>query len=220
MFICASVSNHGDETFATGCAAVRNRYFKAVEDALLPWALADVRPGRQRAGNRAGLRRQPSGCSSTRPPHYTAVEIDQVMAERPCEIPTVTTRRSFTATAPTPASTGPRNSARWCASRCCTHIPTPALQDQMLAEVFRGACGPSGVFAGKRQRGVGPCFRMLHFRDTCNPVNPQTFPQRLRAAGFSRRACLTAMGADCAGARLRPVDERLRRAGPRRRPSI
>jgi hypothetical protein len=24
----------------------------------------------------------------------------------------------------------------------------------------------------------------LHFRDTCNPVSPDTLPDRLRAAGF------------------------------------
>jgi hypothetical protein len=28
-------------------------------------------------------------------------------------------------------------------------------------------------------------FRILHFRDTCNPVPPETLPDRLRAAGFS-----------------------------------
>jgi ubiquinone/menaquinone biosynthesis C-methylase UbiE len=62
------------------------------------------------------------------------------------------------------------------------HIPTPALQDQMLAEVFR-VLRPSGVFAGS-DSAASTLFRMLHFRDTCNPVNPQTFPERMRAAGF------------------------------------
>jgi hypothetical protein len=27
-------------------------------------------------------------------------------------------------------------------------------------------------------------FRILHFRDTCNPIPPETMPDRLRAAGF------------------------------------
>ena len=62
------------------------------------------------------------------------------------------------------------------------HVPTPALQDQLFAEVFR-VLRPGGVFAGS-DSAASTLFRMLHFRDTCNPVNPQTFPERLRAAGF------------------------------------
>ena len=51
-----------------------------------------------------------------------------------------------------------------------------------LAEVGR-VLRPGGVFAGSD--GVPSLmFRILHFRDTCNPVPPETLPDRLRAAGF------------------------------------
>jgi hypothetical protein len=43
---------------------------------------------------------------------------------------------------------------------------------------------PSGVFAGS-DSAASTLFRMLHFRDTCNPVQPETLPDRLRAAGFT-----------------------------------
>jgi SAM-dependent methyltransferase len=62
------------------------------------------------------------------------------------------------------------------------HVPTPALQDQLLAEAFR-VLRPGGVFAGS-DSAASTLFRLLHFRDTCNPVHPQAFPEHLRAAGF------------------------------------
>ncbi|MBW0014230.1 class I SAM-dependent methyltransferase [Mycobacterium sp.] len=62
------------------------------------------------------------------------------------------------------------------------HVPTAELQDRLFAEAFR-VLRPGGVFAGSD--GVPSLrFRMLHFRDTCNPVPPQTLPNRLRSAGF------------------------------------
>jgi SAM-dependent methyltransferase len=62
------------------------------------------------------------------------------------------------------------------------HVPTPELQDQLFAEAFR-VLRPGGVFAGSD--GVPSLmFRLMHFRDTCNPIPPETLPDRLRAAGF------------------------------------
>jgi SAM-dependent methyltransferase len=63
------------------------------------------------------------------------------------------------------------------------HVPTPALQDQMLAEARR-VLRPGGVFAGFD--GVGSlAFRLIHLGDTYTPVEPETFGQRLEAAGFA-----------------------------------
>jgi SAM-dependent methyltransferase len=75
------------------------------------------------------------------------------------------------------------------------HIPTAALQDQMFAEAFR-VLRPGGVFAGSDSSASIP-FRILHFRDTCNPVDPETLPERLRAAGFGD------VHVDAKGGRLR-----------------
>lgn len=62
------------------------------------------------------------------------------------------------------------------------HIQTAELQDRLFAEAFR-VLRPGGVFAGSDSL-TSPRFRILHFRDTCNTVSPDTLPDRLRAAGF------------------------------------
>src|SRR5215471_15230776 len=63
------------------------------------------------------------------------------------------------------------------------HVPSPALQDRLLAEVCR-VLKPGGVFAGSDSRwSVG--FHLIHLRDTMVLVEPDTFVARLEAAGFT-----------------------------------
>jgi SAM-dependent methyltransferase len=156
-----------------------HRYFKSVEDTLLPWVLADVDLGDNvleiGPGYGANIR-----VLIDRAPHYTAVEIDPAMAERLRD--TYGDRAEIIRGDGTDTGLPAEEFSSVVCFTMLHHIPTPALQDQMLAEVFR-VLRPSGVFAGS-DSAASTLFRMLHFRDTCNPVNPQTFPERLRAAGF------------------------------------
>jgi SAM-dependent methyltransferase len=62
------------------------------------------------------------------------------------------------------------------------HVPTVELQDRLFAEAFR-VLRPGGIFAGSDSV-TSLLFRILHFRDTCNTVSPETLPDRLRAVGF------------------------------------
>lgn len=63
------------------------------------------------------------------------------------------------------------------------HVPTPALQDRVMAEARR-VLRPGGVFAGFD--GVGSvAFRLIHLGDTYTPINPDTLGSRLEAAGFT-----------------------------------
>lgn len=62
------------------------------------------------------------------------------------------------------------------------HVPSTALQDRLLAEVAR-VLRPGGIFAGTDSRS-SRLFRLLHLFDTMVIVAPETFPNRLKAAGF------------------------------------
>jgi SAM-dependent methyltransferase len=66
------------------------------------------------------------------------------------------------------------------------HVPTPDMQDRLLAEALR-VLRPGGVFAGFDGVGSLP-FRLIHLGDVYNPVDPDTFGRRLEAAGFDQVA--------------------------------
>jgi SAM-dependent methyltransferase len=157
-----------------------SRYFTSVEDGLLPWVLADVDLGDNvleiGPGYGANIRVLIDKAS-----HYTAVEIDQTMAER--------LRESYGHRARIMHGDGTATglpAGEFSSVVCFTmlhHIPTVDLQDQLFAEAFR-VLRPGGVFAGSDSASSIP-FRVLHFRDICNPVSPDQLPNRLRASGFS-----------------------------------
>jgi ubiquinone/menaquinone biosynthesis C-methylase UbiE len=63
------------------------------------------------------------------------------------------------------------------------HVPAAELQDRLLAEACR-VLRPGGTFAGSDST---PSLRwnLLHVFDTRVPCDPETFPRRLEAAGFT-----------------------------------
>lgn len=62
------------------------------------------------------------------------------------------------------------------------HVPSPAQQDRLLAEVRR-VLRPGGLLVGVDSID-GPEWREVHTGDTCVPVDPATLAERLQRAGF------------------------------------
>ena len=156
-----------------------DRWAAQVKDEMIPWALGDIDLGADvleiGPGYGANLAVLADGARQ-----YTAVEIDPALAERLDE------RFASRATIIHGDGTATGLAAdRFSAVVCFTmlhHVPTPALQDALFAEAFR-VLAPGGVFAGSD--GVPSWhFRLIHFRDTYNPIAPDTLPDRLHRAGF------------------------------------
>jgi SAM-dependent methyltransferase len=156
-----------------------DRWANTVESQLLPWVLADVELGDNTLeigpGYGANLR-----VLLDKTAKLTAVEIDAPMAQR--------LQRLYGERARIINGDGTDTGLpadEFSSVVCFTmlhHIPTAGLQDRLFAEAFR-VLRPGGFFAGSDStRSLR--FRILHFRDTCNPVSPDTLPDRLHAAGF------------------------------------
>jgi SAM-dependent methyltransferase len=62
------------------------------------------------------------------------------------------------------------------------HIKSPELQNKLFAEVAR-ILKPGGIFAGTDSL-KSRSMKLVHLFDTLVPVDPETLPQRLTAAGF------------------------------------
>lgn len=156
-----------------------NHWAKSVEQEMIPWALADIELGDNTLeigpGYGANLR-----VLVDMTPRLTAVEIDPPMAQRLQAKYGDRARIINGDGTATGLPTGEFSSVV-----CFTmlhHVPTPPLQDQLFGEAFR-VLRPGGVFAGSDSVTSRP-FRLLHIRDTCNTVPPETLPDRLRRAGF------------------------------------
>ena len=162
-----------------GLCCSSNYWARTVEDKLLPWVLRDVELGEHTLeigpGYGANLRALADRTE------LTAVEIDKSLADR--LIGKYGERARIIHGDGTDLHLP---DAEFSSVVCFTmlhHVPTPQLQDQMFAEAFR-VLRPGGAFAGSD--GVPSLvFRVMHFHDTYNPVNPSTLPDRLRGVGFT-----------------------------------
>jgi ubiquinone/menaquinone biosynthesis C-methylase UbiE len=83
------------------------------------------------------------------------------------------------------ATAMPFENAKFSGALCFTmlhHVPSPALQDTLLSEVFR-VLQPGGMVAGVDGL-TSTYMKLIHVFDTLVPINPATFKGRLQAAGF------------------------------------
>ena len=89
----------------------------------------------------------------------------------------------------------PFEEGRFSAVVCLTmlhHLPSVEAQDALLAEARR-VLRPGGLFLGSDST-TSWRFRLYHVGDMCMPVEPETFAERLRRAGFTDAKVSTAKG--------------------------
>jgi ubiquinone/menaquinone biosynthesis C-methylase UbiE len=153
---------------------------RTVERELLPWGLARVDLGEDVLEIGPGF--GATTCVLARQPgSLTVVELAQRYCER--------LRRKLdddVEIVQADATAMPFADGRFSSVVCFTmlhHIPSPELQDRLLAEVAR-VLRPGGVFAGTDSLGTGRAFKLLHIHDTLVPVSPDQMPARMERAGL------------------------------------
>jgi SAM-dependent methyltransferase len=156
------------------------RWAKEVEGHVLPAVLADVDLGDNTLeigpGYGAFLR-----VLVDRTPKLTAIEIDQPMTQRLQRL--YGDRVRIINGDGTDTGLPDDEFSSVVSFTMLHHVPTVELQDALFAEAFR-VLRTGGVFAGSDSV-ASLRFRLLHIRDICNTVPPETLPERLRAVGFN-----------------------------------
>ena len=157
-----------------------NVWKRHVETELVPWGLDRLDPGEHVLEIGPGDGRA-TDLLRDRTPRLTCLEVDSSLAA------SLSRRMAGTNVSVVPGDGAriPLRDSVFSSVVCFTmlhHIPTPALQDSMLAEVVR-VLRPGGVFAGTDSV-TSLVFRLVHIGSTMVMVDPESFPNRLRAAGF------------------------------------
>ncbi len=158
-----------------------DRWRRELETNVVPWALEGARLGTNvlEVGPGPGLT---TDILRSRLARLTALEIDPALANTLA----ARLRASNVAVIRGDATTMPFPDELFSAAVCFTmlhHVPSQALQDQLLGEVHR-VLQPGGVFAGVDSL-ANAYMRVIHIFDTLVPIDPSKFEARLKVAGFS-----------------------------------
>ncbi len=154
---------------------------RTVRGRLIPWVVGSIDLGDDvlEVGPGPGLT---TDVLTERVPHLTCVEKDpslaSALAQRTAGNPRVEVIQAD-------ATALPFESGRFSAAVSCTmlhHVPSPELQDRLLAELAR-VLAPGGWLVGSDSL-TGAVFRLVHWGDTLVPVDPEGFADRLVSAGF------------------------------------
>jgi ubiquinone/menaquinone biosynthesis C-methylase UbiE len=116
-------------------------------------------------------------------PHLTAVEVDDALASALAQRLAGTNVEVIHAD----GANLPFSDGRFSAATCLTmlhHVPSAHLQDQLLHELRR-VLRPGGLLVGVDSLS-SPEWLALHAGDTCVPVDPSGFAERLARAGFKK----------------------------------
>jgi SAM-dependent methyltransferase len=153
---------------------------RMLEADLLPWveAAGDLGDAVLEIGPGPGLT---TDLLRRRAARVTAIEMDATLAGRLAERMAGTNVEVLCADATRSGLPPARFSAAACFSML-HHMPSAAAQDALFAEVHR-LLRPGATFLGVDSRDLEP-IRLGHADDVWVPVDPQTMPARLAAAGF------------------------------------
>jgi ubiquinone/menaquinone biosynthesis C-methylase UbiE len=160
------------------CASAE--WAETVEHEILPWAVGARPLGDDvlEVGPGPGLT---TDVLRRRVPRLTAVEVDPSLADalrqRLADTNVEVVEGDGTAL--------PFADRRFSGATCFTmlhHVPSPELQDRLLAEIRR-VLRPGGLLVGVDSM-ESPDWWALHVGDTCVPVQPDALAERLERAGY------------------------------------
>jgi SAM-dependent methyltransferase len=153
-----------------------------IRDVILPWALGEVDLGDDVLEVGPGYGASTDVLSALTP-RLTSVEIDAELAgllrERFGQTPSVQIDDGDATDLSYPDE-------KFSGAACFTmlhHVPTPASQDRLFAEVAR-VLRPGAALVASDSLG-SDALAGMHEGDTYNPVDPSSLPVRLAAAGFT-----------------------------------